>query len=67
MRVEVQDLEGRPIPGYALEACVEMYGDEIEGVVRWQGGASVTALAGQAVRLRMNLRDADLYALRFRQ
>jgi hypothetical protein len=66
-RVEVQDAEGRPIPGYTLEACVEMYGDEIEGVVRWQDGASVAALAGQAVRLRVSLRDADLYSLRFRR
>ena len=66
IRVEVQDADGKPIPGYALEDSVEMYGDEIEGVVGWQGGSSVAGLADRPVRLRMVLRDAGLYALRFR-
>jgi len=63
--VEVQDAEGRPIPGYTLDDCYEIVGDEIERAARWRGGAGVGALAGQAVRLRIALRDADLYALRF--
>ena len=66
VRVEVQDADGEPMSGYALEESVEMYGDEIEAVVRWQSGSSVASLAGRPVRLRMALRDADIYALRFR-
>ena len=46
--------------------CPEMIGDEIERVVAWKGGADVAKLAGKVVRLRFALRDADLYALRFR-
>ena len=67
VRVEMQDADGRPIPGYTVAESPEVYGDEIEGVARWQGGASVAALAGRPVRLRLVLRDADVYALRFRE
>ena len=66
VRVEIQDVDGRPIPGYTLEECPEIYGDEIEAVVRWQGDASLAALLGQPVRLRMVLHDADIYSLKFR-
>jgi len=66
VRVEIQDAEGHAIPGYALADCPEMYGDQIEQAVRWAGGSDVSALAGQPVRLRFVLKDADVYALRFR-
>ncbi len=66
MRVELQDQEGSPIPGFALADCPEIYGDAIEEVVKWKSGPDVSALAGQVVRLRFVMKDADLYALRFR-
>ena len=44
-----------------------MIGDEIEAVVRWRDGADVSSLAGHPVRLRLVLRDADVYAFRFQQ
>ncbi|MCW5849131.1 MAG: hypothetical protein KIT87_03530 [Anaerolineae bacterium] len=65
VRVEVQDEQGQPLPGYSLDECVEMYGDEIKAAVRWQSGASVGALQGRPVRLRFALADADVYALQF--
>ena len=66
VKVEIQDAEGRARPGFGLDDCPEKYGDEIDGVVRWAGGASPGSLAGQTVRLRFVLKDADLYAFRFR-
>ncbi len=66
VRVEVQDAEGRPLPGLALDDCPETFGDEIEGVVRWEGSPDLSALAGTPVRLRFALKDADVYAFRFR-
>ena len=66
IRVELQDSDGKPIPGFTLADCPEIYGDEIERVVSWRGGADVGALAGRAVRLCFALKDADLYAIRFR-
>jgi hypothetical protein len=67
VRVEVQDVDGRPIPGYTLDECPEIYGDEIEHVVAWKTERDLASVAGQAVRLRFVLKDADLYSLRFRQ
>lgn len=66
LRVEIQDLEGKPLPGFALADCPEIIGDQIDRRVSWRGGADVSALAGRPVRLRFALRDADLYAFRFR-
>ncbi len=65
VRVEIQDAAGAPIPGYTLEDCPEIIGDEIERVVAWKGGTDVSRLAGQPVRLRFVMKDADLFALRF--
>lgn len=66
VRVEVRDEDGRPIPGYALDEAVEFYGDGIEIPVRWRAGTDLGALAGKPVSLRFVMKDADLYAFRFR-
>ena len=66
IRVEVQDEQGRALPGYALADAVETIGNEIERAVRWRSGSDLGALAGTPVRLRFVLKDARLYSLRFR-
>lgn len=65
VRVEIQDENGEPIPGYALADCSEMSGDDIDRVVTWTAGSDVHRLAGKIVRLRFVMKDADLYSLRF--
>jgi hypothetical protein len=65
VRVEVQDVAGRALPGYGAADCVEIIGDEVEREVRWRRGSDVSALVGRAVRLLFVLKDADLYSLRF--
>lgn len=65
LRVELQHADGTPISGFALNDCPEMLGNELDRQVRWQGQADLTSLAGKVVRLRIVLKDADLFALRF--
>jgi len=65
IRVEITDLEGRPVPGFEADRCPEIYGDEIDGVVRWKNASDPGRLARLPVRLRFVLKDADLYSLRF--
>ena len=65
IRVEIQDQEGRPIEGYSLDECPEIYGDSIQQVVSWKKGHDVSALEGRTVRLRFVVKDGDLYSLRF--
>jgi len=67
VRVELQDEAGRPLPGFALEDCPPLFGDSVERPVSWRSGTDVGALAGQAIRLRIVLQDADLYAYQFKQ
>ena len=64
--VEIQDAAGVPLPGYGLAESEETFGDALERVVRWKSGSDVSRLAGQPVRLRFVLKDADLYSIRFR-
>ena len=66
IRVEIQDEQGRALPGYALADAVETIGNEIERAVRWRSGSDLGSLAGTPVRLRFVLKDARLYSLRFR-
>lgn len=70
IRVEIQDAAGNPLPGYSLAESVEVIGDETDRVVTWKGadgqpGPDVSKLAGQTVRLRFLMKDADLYAIQF--
>ncbi|MFP4501911.1 MAG: hypothetical protein ACLFTT_12995 [Candidatus Hydrogenedentota bacterium] len=66
IRCEIQDADGKPIPGYGLEDCDVIFGDDLERPVAWQGKSELEELAGTPVRLRFTLSDADVYALRFR-
>jgi len=63
--VELQDVQGNPLPGLALDDCVPITADSIEHVVTWRSGADLSRLAGRPVRLRLRLNKADLFALRF--
>ncbi|WP_395751551.1 hypothetical protein [Prosthecobacter sp.] len=60
-RVEVLDVEGKVIPGFAAGDCKPIQGDHINHEVVWKGGS----LAGKKVWLRFELKDADLFALQF--
>jgi len=66
VQVEIQDVKGEPIDGYALEDCPPIYCDRIAQVVRWnKPGGDVRPLSGKPVRLRFVLKDADLYSFQF--
>jgi len=67
IRVEIQDAEGKPIPGFTLADCPEIFGDALQRAVAWKSGPDVSRLAGRPVRLRFVMKDADLYSFRFRQ
>jgi hypothetical protein len=66
VQVEIQNGEGRPMPGWALADAPETFGDEIDGVYHFHGDGDLGRLEGTTVRLRFVLKDADLYAFRFR-
>jgi len=67
IRVEIQDPSAKPLAGYELDACDEIYGDELNRVVQWDGKSGLQKLVGEPIRLRVVLRDANLFSLRFRR
>jgi hypothetical protein len=66
VRVELLDEAGRSLPGFGRADCDELVGDEIERTVTWRGQSDLSAYAGRTVRLRLHLKDANVYSLRFR-
>ena len=66
LRCELLDAEGKPVSGYTLKECDEVFGDQIERAVSWQGETNVGRLGAAPIRLRVVLSDADLYSIRFR-
>lgn len=66
LRVELQDADGTPLPGFSLNDCPLIVGDAIEEIVQWKGGPDLGAWAGKPVRLRLVMVECDLYSFRFR-
>ncbi len=66
IEVEIQNAAGQPVQGFALGDMAPWYGDALDAAMTWNGGGDLSRLAGQPVRLRFVLKDADLFALQFR-
>jgi hypothetical protein len=70
IRIELQDARGHAISGYELESFPPLWGDHVEQAVTWTAnprwGTSLKKLEGTPIRLRVVMRDADLYSLQFR-
>ncbi len=65
LRFELCDAEGKPYEGFSYADSEVLFGDEIAHTVSWNGETDVHALAGKPVRLRVRLKDGDLFSFRF--
>jgi len=65
IKIEIQDVEGNPIPGFTLNDSQEIIGNEIKRIVSWDENTDVSALSSKPVRLKLYLKDADLYSMKF--
>ena len=66
INVEIQDENGLTLSGFSSSRSDDIFGDEIERVVTWGGDGDLSELEGQTIRLRFNMKQADLYSLQFR-
>jgi hypothetical protein len=64
-RVAVLHANGEPISGLRLEDCDPLRDDSINQAATWNSGADISKLAGQPIRLRFELKDAELYSFQF--
>jgi hypothetical protein len=65
IRVELQNADGVPIQGLSLADCQPLEGDAIDQQVCWTGGNIAGTSTGRPMRLRFELKNADLYSFRF--
>ncbi|MDP6595950.1 MAG: hypothetical protein QGI86_08740 [Candidatus Poribacteria bacterium] len=63
--VEIQTASSEPIEGFTAEDCPEIIGDRLEHIVSWISGTEISRLNDQPIRLKFQLKDADLFSLRF--
>jgi hypothetical protein len=60
--VEIVDLDGAPISGFAQGDANPITGDAVRQPVSWKNGTNISALAGKTARLKIHLKSAELYA-----
>jgi hypothetical protein len=65
IKVEIQDENGSVIPGFSADDCAIIIGNEIDKNVSWGKDKDLNTLKGKIIRLRIIMKDADLYALKF--
>lgn len=62
LAAEITAPDGRTVlPGWDRANCIGVNGDHTRAEIRWRGH-DLAELAGQRVRIRFQLRDADLYS-----
>ena len=66
--VGILDNEGQAVDGFSNNDMEELYGDELGRIAKWKGGRglaeAVNGNSKQPIRLRFELRDADVYSIR---
>lgn len=65
-RVAILDELGAAIPGFTLGEADPVATDSTAQIVTWGGASDLSSLAGQTIRLRIDMKGAKLYAFRFR-
>ena len=64
VRIEIQHADGRPVVNFSAEDCDPLEGDEIAKFVTWNTDGN-GPFSGKPVRVRFEVKDADLYSFRF--
>jgi hypothetical protein len=59
------DDTGWPAKGFSTEDCDSIYGNELKRNVTWKGNGDLSKFIGKPVRLKFELKAADLFALQF--
>jgi hypothetical protein len=65
IRVEIQDKNGDPLPGFSLEDCPSYFGDSVKKTITWNNHSDLSAIAGQSVQILFELKDGNLFSFRF--
>ena len=61
-RIEVLDEDNKPFPGFEMHRSIALQGNSVAQTASWRGKTDWNQLRGTTVRLRIQLRTANLYA-----
>ena len=65
VKVELQTADGKPLPGFSEADADILYGDSLDRTVSWKGKSDVGPLQGKPIRIRMIMRESDVYSWKF--
>ncbi len=65
IKIAILNADGSPIEGFGMDKCEEIFGDQIARIVSWKDDPDLKSLNGKPIRLKIEMRDADLYSFRF--
>ena len=65
--IEILDAANNPIPNVTDAISEKLIGDEISRTVTWKNLADLSSLKGRTIKLKITLKEADLYALKFNE
>lgn len=65
VRIELQDADGRAIPGFTETEADLLYGDSLDRIASWKGSDDVSTLSGIPIRMRLVMKEADVYSWKF--
>ena len=65
IKISLLDERGNPIPGFSIVDAQSIIGNEISRIVEWNGNSDVSELSGKTIKMKVFLKDADLYSFKF--
>jgi hypothetical protein len=67
VHVAVLTADGEEISPFTLAASGSLSGDQLDGQAAWNGSGDVSRLAGQPIRLKFSLQDAQIFSFQFQK
>ena len=65
VRVQVADMEGKPLPGYSYKECEPFTGDDVSWKPRWKAHLDLSGLEDRGrTRIGVRIERGELYAIR---
>ena len=67
LQMQFETPAGSVIDGFTFDDCEIIVGNEIEHIVRFDDSSNLSSMAGKPVRLKVRMKDANLYSIQFQE
>jgi len=65
LKLELCDAAGKPLSDFTADNSSPLKGDAVNANVEWNGTRTLADMAGKTVRLRLHLKNAEVFAIQF--